>query len=95
MGDISITNTTDRDGMWEFAVRVDGKEYTVTLSRAYFERLTGGRGMPEELVERSFEFLLEREAKESILPSFDLETVNSYFPGYEQEIINKYANGAY
>jgi len=94
MADISITKKAS-DGLWEFNVRVDGKEYITTLSSAYFERLTGGRGEPEDLIKRSFEFLLAREAKEAILPSFDLEIINAYFPEYEQAIMNKYANGAY
>ena len=35
---------------------------------------------------RSFEFLLEREAKESILSRFDLPLIGRYFPEYEKEI---------
>jgi hypothetical protein len=37
-------------------------------------------------VRRSFEFLLERESKESILSRFDLSLISRYFPEYEQEI---------
>ena len=44
-----------------------------------------GRGQaPEELVRRSFEFLLERESKESILREFDLSVIQRYFPEYDQ-----------
>jgi hypothetical protein len=44
-----------------------------------------GRGQtPEELVRRSFEFLLDRESKESILREFDLSVIQRYFPEYDQ-----------
>ena len=35
---------------------------------------------------KSFEFLLEREPKESILRQFDLPLIGRYFPEYEREI---------
>jgi hypothetical protein len=37
---------------------------------------------PEELLEASFEFLLEREPKESILRRFELPVIEQYFPDY-------------
>ncbi len=37
---------------------------------------------PEELLEASFEFLLEREPKESILSRFELPVIERYFPEY-------------
>jgi hypothetical protein len=48
----------------------------------------GGLGnmSPEDLVKKSFEFLLEREPKESILRSFNLKIISNYFPEYEKEI---------
>ncbi len=39
---------------------------------------------PEELVRRSFGFLLQREPKESILREFDLEVIQRYFPDYDR-----------
>ena len=60
--------------------------HLVTVRPEYHEKLTGGTDSPEELVRRSFEFLLEREPKESILRQFDLKVISSYFPEYEQEI---------
>jgi hypothetical protein len=41
---------------------------------------------PEALVRASFEFLLERESKESILRQFSLSTIESYFPDYPKQI---------
>ena len=40
----------------------------------------------EPLLHHSFEFLLEREPKESILRRFDLPLIGHYFPEYEREI---------
>lgn len=58
----------------------------VTASRAYYEKLTGDRISVEELVHKSFEFLLERESNTSILRSFDLSVISRYFPEYESTI---------
>ena len=41
---------------------------------------------PEQLVEASFAFLLEREPRESILREFELPVIGRYFPEYEREI---------
>jgi hypothetical protein len=54
--------------------------HTVTVTPAYWQKLTGGKVPPEKLVERSFEFLLEREPNSSILRTFDLPTIQRYFP---------------
>lgn len=56
------------------------------VSPADLGRWGGGDGQPEveDLVRRSFEFLLEREPPESILGSFDLSVIGRYFPEYDQ-----------
>lgn len=41
---------------------------------------------PEQLLEASFAFLLEREPKEAILRRFELAVIEQYFPGYAQEV---------
>ena len=73
-----------------FRVRVteSGTEtsHDVTISLGDYARLTNCKVEPEELVRRSFEFLLEREPKESILTRFDLSVISRYFPEYEREI---------
>lgn len=61
-------------------------DYEVTVERGDYERLTNGGITPEELVEKSFKFLLERESKESILKQFNLMEIARYFPEYEREI---------
>lgn len=60
--------------------------HTVTVSQAYYEKLTNKGVKPEELVKQSFVFLLERESNSSILRSFDLPVISRYFPEYEKTI---------
>ena len=73
-----------------FRVRVidAGSESTheVTLDPKYFASLAGATARPEELIRKSFEFLLEREAKESILRHFDVSVIARYFPEFEKTI---------
>jgi len=45
----------------------------------------------EELIRKSFEFLLEREPKESIFSKFNLQIINNYFPEYEKRIKEFYS----
>ncbi|MGB6429208.1 MAG: hypothetical protein WBF06_01375 [Candidatus Acidiferrales bacterium] len=77
----------------DYRVRVieGGSEsaHRVTLKAEDFKRLAGGKVAAEELVRRSFEFLLEREPKESILARFDLSVIARYFPEYENEIARR------
>jgi hypothetical protein len=73
-----------------YAVRViEGKSessHHVTLAEKDYARLTSGKVSRDELIRRSFEFLLEHESKESILERFDLAVISRYFPQYEREI---------
>jgi hypothetical protein len=71
-----------------FAVEVlsdDGSKTThqITLHKELYVRLTGGLKSPEELIRASFEFLLDKEPKENILPTFDLGEIQKFFPEYE------------
>lgn len=60
--------------------------FEVSVSGAELSRLDPGAAEPADLVRRSFEFLLAREPKESILGSFGLSVIGRYFPEYEREI---------
>ncbi len=70
-----------------FRVTVTGdgskSSHVVTLESDYYQKLTSGKIGAEELIRRSFEFLLEREPKESILTTFELPVIGRYFPEYE------------
>ena len=60
--------------------------HQVSVKKSYYEKLTNKRVTPEVLVEKSFEFLLDRESNTSILSSFDLPVIGQYFPEYERVI---------
>lgn len=79
-----------RKNQQEFTVKVEkegvSKEYDVSLDDEYWQDLTGGKIDKEKLIKKSFEFLLEREPKESILPRFNLRIINQYFPEFKEEI---------
>ena len=75
------------DGVYQVTVENGSTtRHTVTVTPEYWQRLTGGRVSSETLIEKSFEFLLERESNSSILPSFDLPVIQRYFPEYESII---------
>lgn len=69
-----------------FEVSVEGKiatAHSVTAPPEYVAKLTGGAASAAVLVEKSFEFLLEREPNTSILRRFELPVIQRYFPEYE------------
>jgi len=59
--------------------------HRVRVTKGDLDRLAAGRSA-EELLQASFQFLLEREPNTSILGSFDLPLIGRYFPEYEKEI---------
>ncbi len=86
---IDVEATPSGSG-WTCAVTVDDgrgtSRHRVTVRLQDLERLAPGATDPVVLVRASFEFLLEREPKESILGSFDLPVIGRYYPEYEREI---------
>ena len=60
--------------------------HRVTVDAAYHEKLTDGHISTDKLVEKSFEFLLQRESNTSILRAFELPVIGQYFPEYETTI---------
>jgi len=74
----------------EFLVTIEEEgsrsEHTVSLEDDYYQNLTDGKTSKEELIRKSFKFLLEREFKESILSEFNLRIIKNYFPEYEEKI---------
>ena len=90
MSEIEVTCQTRPDG-WTCRVIVTDAygsrtEHDVAVTGDDVARLVPGAEDPVDLVRRSFEFLLAREPKESILRSFDLPVIGGYFPEYEREI---------
>jgi hypothetical protein len=91
VADIEVRRASGEDFVPRFGVTVqddDGSTsvHEVTVSLDDFERL--GRNFREldEFVRACFQFLLEREPKESILPSFDVAVISNHFPEFEDRI---------
>ncbi len=63
--------------------------HMVTVSQDYYQKLTGGRITPERFIEKSFEFLLERESNTMILSRFDVSVIGDYFPEYEKTMVER------
>ena len=80
----------ERKGQNEFLVvvteRGSSTKHIVTLEEDYYQKMTKGRISKEQLIERSFSFLLARESKESILRRFNLRVIKRYFPEYESRV---------
>jgi hypothetical protein len=74
--------------VFEVVVREGNGEthYHVTMSEEMCERLTSGKHTPERCLEAAFQFLLDREPKESILRRFDIAAISRYFPEFEREM---------
>lgn len=94
MAGIAVTKIRSDGGGFEYEVTVrEGGSQTshkVKLKKEYYLELTEGRAAPDDLVRKSFEFLLENEPKESILGSFDLSVIERYFPGYPDVIKKRF-----
>jgi len=76
------------DEKFEVTVSEDDSStfHTVTLDDDYYQALTEGRIAREDFIKSCFEFLLQRESKESILSRFNVRIINKYFPEFEQQI---------
>ena len=61
-------------------------EHIISLDDDYYKDLSQEKISKEALIKKSFEFLLKREPKESILSRFNLRLINTYFPEFEKEI---------
>lgn len=91
MSEIAVTTVDVERLASRFDVRVtddDGSatEHDVTLSSADLERLGARYPDPEVFIYACFVFLLAREPKGSILRSFDVSQIATYFPEFEAEI---------
>jgi hypothetical protein len=81
-----------RDGSWTCEVSVEDTaqktSHTVSVTGADLARWGRGddQAAVEDLVQRSFAFLLEREPPGSILRRFDLAVIQRYFPEYDLQL---------
>ena len=81
------------DNRWSYLVEVtesDGSgsktRHKVSMHKEYYEKISNGIVGPEDFIKKSFEFLLNREDKDSILKEFNINQIREYFPEYESEM---------
>ena len=86
---VTVDCQSDGPG-WRCTVTVGtdarASRHEVTLTREDLARLAPTGTTVEGLVKASFEFLLAREPRESILRTFDLPVISHYFSDYEPQI---------
>lgn len=91
MSEIKILKTMESDYGWECTVQINEEdsstEHLVTIPFTTYSKLTGEQYPVEQLVTKSFEFLLKKESKESILSKFTLDIIGDYFSDWEQEMV--------
>jgi len=88
---ISIKEITSN----EFQVTVNSNSLTthnVMVTDEVHQDLTDGKVTKNELLDFSFQFLLDREPNTSILASFELTVISKYFPEYKQSVRDWCAN---
>ncbi|HEX7074067.1 MAG TPA: hypothetical protein VF226_08515 [Hyphomicrobiaceae bacterium] len=85
---ITVERVSDAPLTFEVSVREGGSEtrHRVTMADGMVAQLGQGQFTPEQCIEASFRFLLDREPKESILREFDVAVIARYFPEYEAEL---------
>ena len=77
----------------KFEIIVKANQITkhfVSVTDEMLFKLTKNKISKEELLNFSFNFLLERESNTSILPSFDLPVISKYFPEYTKKVSDKF-----
>jgi hypothetical protein len=78
------------DAGWECQVIVGddpgATRHGVSVTLHELATFAPGDADPADLVRRSFEFLLARESRESILRHFELSVIERYFPEYREVI---------
>lgn len=97
--DILCAGRATEDGLHTLRMRVDetggGLDYTVMLSQDDLATLGQPGESPEEFVIRCFEFLLDREPKESILRIFNANEISRYFPDFAEQMATDDSEDSY
>jgi hypothetical protein len=78
-----VSVSHEQGNLYRVTVEEDGRHtsHDVMVWPSDVQRYAPGSS-PEELLQASFAFLLQREPKEAILRRFDLSDIERYFPDY-------------
>lgn len=89
-----IVGCSPSEAGWHCTVTLGSDErattHEVSVDREVLDDLAPG-ATPEELVRVSFEFLLERERRESIMRQFELPIIGRFFGDYRDEMHRRLA----
>ena len=90
MAEIEVNHEREGTNQWSYDVRVfvDGQthDYAVTLGWADYDLWCRGKSQPAKVVQRAFEFLLERESADEIMGKFDCSVIRRYFPEVDKQL---------
>ena len=76
---------------FEITVKADQlTKHIVSVTDQMLLNLTNNKTSKEELLNFSFNFLLEREPNTSILSKFDIIVISKYFPEYTKKVSYRY-----
>lgn len=88
---VQVKKLKENQDLMIFAVGLVSKEnthaFTVEVSVDYYQEISKERCSPEDLVKKSFLFLLDKEPPESILREFELKTIENFFPEYKEKVM--------
>lgn len=79
----------------EFKIKIAKEietEHVISISDEIYKDLTNKKLSKEQLIDFSLKFLLQRECNSSILKTFAIEEISSYYPEYTESLkdfINK------
>ena len=82
---ISIKKLSD-DVFEVFVAETSTTTHAVTLTDQSLTDLTNNNVTKTQLLEFSFNFLLDREPNTSILSSFEINVISKYFADYKDEV---------
>lgn len=92
MAEIDVKSETEQGNGWKFEVELhDGGRthtYDVTLNWSDYDHWCHGQVAPERVIERVFQFLLEREPATAIMSSFDCAVIRRFFPEVDKTLPN-------
>ncbi len=56
------------------------------MDKHYYERLSEGRVLPEEIVKKTVELFINEKGNEEMSKEFDIEEIEKMIPGFETSI---------
>ena len=90
MEPIQISKKSEKAAEWEYAVLLghesDDIGFLVKINEEHWEELTDRRITPENLIKKSFHFLLKKQSKHSIPQTFNLRDIQRRFPEYVEHV---------